>query len=76
MLTWCEIAMKITKEQIRKAREALGFSQSEFAVKLGLTGSTVSLMERGQTTPINLDEVDEASTEDAKWEFAAWQALL
>jgi len=60
--------MKITKEQIRNAREALGLSQSDFAAKLGHTGSTVSLMETGQTTPLDV-------TEDSP-EYSAWQALL
>lgn len=60
--------MKITKEQIRKAREALGLSQNDFAAKLGLTGSAVSLMETGQTSPIYVDE-------DSS-EYLAWQALL
>jgi transcriptional regulator with XRE-family HTH domain len=60
--------MKITNEQIRKAREALGLSQNDFASKLGLTGSAVSLMETGQTSPISVDE-------DSS-EYLAWRALL
>ena len=60
--------MRITKEQIRKARASLSFSQEEFGMKLGLSGTAISLLERGQTSPIDVDE-DHPRAD-------AWRALL
>lgn len=60
--------MRITKEQIKKARMSLGLSQEEFGTKLGLSGAAVSLLERGETSPIDVDETDPREN--------AWRALL
>lgn len=60
--------MKVTKQQIRAAREALGFSQADFGAKLKLTGSAISLLETGETSPIDVDEESPV--------FPLWKALL
>ena len=60
--------MKITKGQIKKARIALGLSQEEFGFRLGMSGSNVSMLERGLNSPIDVDE-DERM-------YEPWQAML
>lgn len=41
----------ITKDELRKWREARGMSQSELAARLGVDQSTVSRIERGDLVP-------------------------
>ena len=44
----------MTKEQIRELREALGYSQVDFAVALGTTPTSISRWERGIRAPSRL----------------------
>lgn len=60
--------MRITKDQIKNARMALGMSQEDFGNKLGMSGSSVSTLEKGLTTPIDVDEDDLM--------YGAWKAIL
>lgn len=60
--------MRINKEEIKKARLAIGMSQEDFGNKLGMSGSSVSMLEKGLTSPINIDESD--------CKYGAWNAML
>lgn len=60
--------MRITKDQIKSARMALGMSQDDFGNMLGMSGSSVSMLERGLTSPIDVDEDDLV--------YGAWKAIL
>lgn len=60
--------MKITKDQIRRARTDLGLSQDDFGAKLGMTASPISLLETGQTSPIDVDQDHP--------HYRTWRALL
>jgi transcriptional regulator with XRE-family HTH domain len=40
--------MTITPEQVKAARELLGWSQADLAAQVGVSDTTISLFERGQ----------------------------
>jgi len=60
--------MRINKEQIKKARLSLSLSQEDFGNLLGLSGSSVSMLERGETSPIDISEGDH--------DYYVWSAIL
>lgn len=60
--------MRITKDQIKSARMALGMSQEDFGNKLGMSGSSVSMLEKGLTSPVYVGKDDLV--------YGAWKAVL
>lgn len=60
-LTLCIFALDMDKIELKKRRERLGLTQSEFAETTGVTATTISRYETGLTTiPKNMDLILEA----------------
>ena len=60
--------MRINKEQIKNARLSLSLSQEDFGNLLGVSGSSVSMLERGETSPLDISKDDH--------DYHAWAAIL
>lgn len=60
--------MYLTKEKIKEARASLEMSQEDFGNILGMSGSSVSMLERGETSPITVEKDDS--------NYLSWKAVL
>ena len=47
--------------RVREIRDAIGWSQDRLATEAGVTQATVSRLERGESTSIDLDVLDKIS---------------
>jgi len=66
----------MTKQEFKKLRKAIGFSQTRLAVEMGVTLRTISRWERGEfPIPLIAELALETVVRDAKQKTIPWEKI-